>query len=174
MFGGPNGYETQRAEAARVQGHDAGAACRRSRGQACHGRTMGIRDSVPEDGHGHQAREVTHKRANIQDTQMKTGIFKGQIVKDLRYILNNEEDVVEEYSREKIDDGFIKEKIVDEKACLDVDITGIAKEVIIGDKSIGDISAMPLEIAEKAKGFYNFITAFIKVADKTPSKKLNP
>lgn len=34
---------------------------------------------------------------------MKTGIFKGQIVKDLRYILNNEEDVVEEFGEYQSD-----------------------------------------------------------------------
>lgn len=37
------------------------------------------------------------KSLRRRDTQAKTGIFKGKIVKDLRYILNNEEDVVEEF-----------------------------------------------------------------------------
>ena len=32
-----------------------------------------------------------------KDTQAKTGLFKGKIAKDLRYILNNEEDIVEEF-----------------------------------------------------------------------------
>lgn len=37
------------------------------------------------------------KSLRRKDTQAKTGLFKGKIVKDLRYILNNEEDVVEEF-----------------------------------------------------------------------------
>lgn len=43
------------------------------------------------------------KSLRRKDTQMKTGIFKGQIVKDLRYILNNEEDVVEEFGEYQSD-----------------------------------------------------------------------
>lgn len=37
------------------------------------------------------------KSLRRKDTQAKTAIFKGKIVKDLRYILNNEEEVVEEF-----------------------------------------------------------------------------
>lgn len=37
------------------------------------------------------------KSLRRKDTQAKTGLFKGKIVKDLRYILNNEEDVVEKF-----------------------------------------------------------------------------
>lgn len=37
------------------------------------------------------------KSIRRKDTQAKTGLFKGKILKDLRYILNNEEDVVEEF-----------------------------------------------------------------------------
>lgn len=37
------------------------------------------------------------KSLRRKDTQAKTGLFKGKIIKDLRYILNNEEDVVEEF-----------------------------------------------------------------------------
>ena len=37
------------------------------------------------------------KSLRRKDTQAKTNLFKGKIVKDLRYILNNEEDVVEEF-----------------------------------------------------------------------------
>lgn len=37
------------------------------------------------------------KSLRRKDTQAKTGLFKGKILKDLRYILNNEEDVVEEF-----------------------------------------------------------------------------
>jgi hypothetical protein len=43
------------------------------------------------------------KSLRRKDTQMKTGIFKGQIVKDLRYIINNEEDVVEEFGEYQSD-----------------------------------------------------------------------
>ena len=43
------------------------------------------------------------KSLRRKDTQMKTGRFKGQIVKDLRYILNNEEDVVEEFGEYQSD-----------------------------------------------------------------------
>ena len=43
------------------------------------------------------------KSLRRKDTQMKTGKFKGQIVKDLRYILNNEEDVVEEFGEYQSD-----------------------------------------------------------------------
>ena len=43
------------------------------------------------------------KSLRRKDTQMKTNIFKGQIVKDLRYILNNEEDVVEEFGEYQSD-----------------------------------------------------------------------
>lgn len=45
------------------------------------------------------------KSLRRKDTQMKTGKFKGQIVKDLRYILNNEEDVVEEFGEYQSDLG---------------------------------------------------------------------
>lgn len=37
------------------------------------------------------------KSLRRKDTQSKTNLFKGKIVKDIRYILNNEEDVAEEF-----------------------------------------------------------------------------
>lgn len=43
------------------------------------------------------------KSLRRKDTQMKTNIFKGEILKDLRYILNNEEDVVEEFGEYQSD-----------------------------------------------------------------------
>ena len=43
------------------------------------------------------------KSLRRKDTQMKTKKFKGQIIKDLRYILDNEEDVVEEFGEYQSD-----------------------------------------------------------------------
>lgn len=37
------------------------------------------------------------KSLRRKDTQLKTKLFKGKIVKDLRYMLNNEEDITEEF-----------------------------------------------------------------------------
>lgn len=43
------------------------------------------------------------KSLRRKDTQMRTGIFKGRILKNLRYIINNEEDVVEEFGEYQSD-----------------------------------------------------------------------